>query len=354
MSGSSGFTLEDLARRSGGRVIGDSQCVIDSLATLQTAGPGQLSFFANSRYLKQLRGTRAAAVLVAEEHVADVPGAAVVVSDPYQAFAKLTHLFDWRRRCTPGIHPSAIIAPTAVVSSEAEIGPGVVVDEHAEIAAGVVIGANTVVGRDCYIGESTRLESGVTLYPRVRLGARVLVHSAAVIGADGFGFAPSKEEGWVKICQLGGVIIGDDVEVGAGVTIDRGALDDTCIERGVKLDNQVQVAHNVSIGEHTAIAGCTAIAGSTRIGRHCTIAGMSGITGHLDIADGTHVTAMTLVSRSITRPGAYSSGTGIEPHQQWKRNVVRFRQLDELAKRVRTLEQTLEHISTEGQDDDGC
>ncbi|WP_432697638.1 UDP-3-O-(3-hydroxymyristoyl)glucosamine N-acyltransferase [Marinobacterium sp. YM272] len=354
MKGSSGFTLEELAQRCSARVVGDSQCVIESLATLQTAGPGQLSFFANSRYLKQLRSTAAAAVLVSEEHLHDVPGSALVVVNPYLAFARLTQLFDWRTPCNPGIHPGAIIDPSANVSPEAEICAGVVVGANSEIAAGAVIGANTVVGADCYIGEESRLEAGVTLYPRVRLGARVLIHSSAVIGADGFGFAPDKNQGWVKICQLGGVSIGDDVEIGAGVTVDRGALDDTRIERGVKLDNQVQVAHNVSIGEHTAIAGCTAIAGSTRIGRHCTIAGMSGITGHLDIADGTHVTAMTLVSRSITQPGAYSSGTGIEPHQQWKRNVVRFRQLDELARRVRKLENSLEHISTEGQKNDGC
>lgn len=354
MKRSSAYTLEELGLRCEARVIGDKDRVIHSLATLQTAGPGQLSFFANSRYLKQLKASEAEAVLVSEAHQADVKGAALVVADPYLAFARLTHLFDWRDDCSPGVHPSANIDPAAQVSPEAEVGAGVAIAAGTVVEAGVVIGANTSIGRDCRLGAGTRLEAGVTLYPNVRIGERVLVHSGAVIGADGFGFAPDKKGGWVKICQLGGVLIEDDVEVGAGVTIDRGALDDTHIERGVKLDNQVQVAHNVRIGEGTAIAGCTAIAGSTRIGRHCTIAGMSGITGHLDIADGTHVTAMTLVSRSITKPGAYSSGTGIEPHQQWKRNVVRFRQLDELTRRVRKLENRLEHISIEGQNDDGC
>jgi len=353
MEHNQGYRLDDLAARVGGRITGDPACVIRSLATLQTAGSGQLSFFANARYLKQLRDSRAAAVLVSEAFEAEVNGSALVVADPYLAFAELTQLFDWREPIRPGIHPSAQVADTARVAEMVEIGPGAVIGENAVIEAGVSVGANTVIGRDCVIGVGSRLEANVTLYPGVKVGRGVLVHSGAVLGADGFGFARDGQR-WVKICQLGGVEIGDDVEIGANTTIDRGALEDTRIERGVKLDNQIQVAHNVQIGEDSAIAGCTAIAGSTKIGRHCTIAGMSGITGHLQIADGTHITAMSLVSRSITRPGAYSSGTGLEPHRQWKRNVVRFRQLDELARRVRKLEQTLEHISTEGQDDDGC
>ncbi|KEA64368.1 UDP-3-O-[3-hydroxymyristoyl] glucosamine N-acyltransferase [Marinobacterium lacunae] len=353
MSNNRGYTLSELAAKVGGRVSGDPARVIHSLATLQTAGSGQLSFFANGRYLKQLRESHAEAVLVSDAHETDVQGVAVVVADPYLAFAELTRLFDWRLAVRPGIHPSAQVAEGVQVSDDAEIGPGVVLGERVVVEAGVSIGANSVIGRDSVIGADTRIEANVTLYPGVRVGRRVLIHSGAVLGADGFGFAHDKER-WIKICQLGGVVIGDDVEIGANTTIDRGALEDTWIERGVKLDNQIQIAHNVRIGEHTAIAGCTAIAGSTRIGRHCTVAGMSGITGHLEIADGTHITAMSLVSRSITRPGAYSSGTGLEPHQQWKRNVVRFRQLDELARRVRKLEQALEHISIEGQDNDGC
>ncbi|MBV1788817.1 UDP-3-O-(3-hydroxymyristoyl)glucosamine N-acyltransferase [Marinobacterium sp. D7] len=353
MDDNQGYRLSDLAARVGGRVSGDPACVIHSLATLQTAGSGQLSFFANGRYLKQLRESGAEAVLVTEAFEAEVQGSALIVADPYLAFAELTQLFDWRRAIRPGIHPSAQVSDSAQVSPEAEIGPGVVVGDNVSIGAGACIGANAVIGADSSIGAGSRLEANVTLYPNVRVGQRVLIHSGAVLGADGFGFARESER-WVKICQLGGVEIGDDVEIGANTTIDRGALENTRIERGVKLDNQIQVAHNVQIGEDTAIAGCTAIAGSTRIGRRCTVAGMSGITGHLDIADGTHITAMSLVSRSISRPGAYSSGTGLEPHQQWKRNVVRFRQLDELARRVRKLEQALEHISTEGQDDDGC
>ena len=350
-----GYALASLAERVGGQVVGDRSVMIHSLATLHSAGPGQLSFFSNARYLAQLKDSRAEAVLVSEAHLADVPGSAILVPDPYLAFARLSALFDWRTPVEGGIAPGASVAPSAQVDASARIEAGAVVGEEARIGARVSIGANSVVGARCSIDADSRLEANVTLYPDVHLGQRVLIHSGAVLGADGFGFAHDSASGeWVKICQLGGVVIEDDVEVGAGTTIDRGALDPTRIERGVKLDNQIQVAHNVHIGAYTAIAGCTAIAGSTKIGRHCTIAGMSGITGHLEIADGTHITAMSLVSRSISRPGAYSSGTGLEPHRQWKRNVVRFRQLDELARRVRKLEQTLEHISTEGQNDDGC
>ena len=349
------YSLASLAERVQGRVSGDPEVRIHSLATLQTAGPGQLSFFANGRYLSQLKRSQAAAVLVNETHLQEVPGNALVVPDPYLAFARLSHLFDWRQPVSGGIAPGATLATSARVDPSARIDSGAVIGEDVRIGAGVCIGANTVVGDRCVIDAHSRLEANVTLYPDVHIGKRVLIHSGAVLGADGFGFAHDNDSGeWVKICQLGGVVIEDDVEIGAGTTIDRGALEATRIERGVKLDNQIQVAHNVHVGAHTAIAGCTAIAGSTRIGRHCTIAGMSGITGHLEIADGTHITAMSLVSRSLSRPGAYSSGTGLEPHQQWKRNVVRFRQLDELARRVRKLEKTLEHISTEGQDDDGC
>ncbi|MCD8513108.1 MAG: UDP-3-O-(3-hydroxymyristoyl)glucosamine N-acyltransferase [Nitrincola sp.] len=277
-------------------------------------------------------------MLVKPELADQVTGIALVVQDPYLAYATLSKLFDWRRPLQPRVDATAVIASSASVDSSAEISAHVVIGEHAHIAAGVFIGANSVIGDHCIIGADSRIESGVNIYPDVHLGDRVIVHSGTVIGADGFGFAPYQKR-WVKIYQSGGVRIADDVEIGAGVTIDRGALSPTVIEKGVKLDNQIQIAHNVVIGEDTAIAGCTGIAGSSKIGKRCTIAGMVGITGHLEIADNTHITAMSLVSKSITQAGAYSSGTGLEPHQQWKRNVVRFKQLDELAKRVKLLEQ---------------
>lgn len=346
------YTLAELAGILGGELQGDPAIEIGSLATLQSAGEHQLSFFANPRYLGQLRATRAEAVLVAPAHLNDCPVTAILVSDPYLAFARASQLFDWRRPARPGVHPSAVIADDVRVPDDAQIGAHVVIDPGVHLGQAVIIGSGSVVGEDCVIGDRTRLEANVTLYPNVRLGCDVLIHSSAVLGSDGFGFAPTPQ-GWEKICQLGGVVVEDKVEIGAGVTIDRGALSDTRIGVGVKLDNQIQIAHNVEIGRDSAIAGCTAVAGSTKIGERCTIAGMSGITGHLEIGDDTHVTAMSLVSKSISRPGVYSSGTGLEPHQQWKRNVVRFRQLDELARRVRKLEQAVELYSTEGQKDDG-
>lgn len=312
--------------------------MIRSLAALDVAKPDQLAFLANPKYLKQLKLSSAGAVLVKPELADQVTGIALVVQDPYLAYATLSRLFDWRRPLQPRVDATAVIASSASVDSSAEISAHVVIGEHAHIAAGVFIGANSVIGDHCVIGADSRIESGVNIYPDVHLGDRVIVHSGTVIGADGFGFAPYQKR-WVKIYQSGGVRIADDVEIGAGVTIDRGALSPTVIEKGVKLDNQIQIAHNVVIGEDTAIAGCTGIAGSSKIGKRCTIAGMVGITGHLEIADNTHITAMSLVSKSITQAGAYSSGTGLEPHQQWKRNVVRFKQLDELAKRVKLLEQ---------------
>lgn len=347
MAGDKTFLLAELATRLGGTLAGNPDTPITQLATLQSAGDNALSFFANARYLNQLKHTKAAAVLITAELKDECPVDAILVENPYLAFAQASQLFDWREDVQAGIHASAVIAEGAQIDPSAEVGPQAVVEGGAVIAAGAVIGAGSVVGRGCYIGENTRLEARVTLYPNVRIGRHSLIHSGAVIGADGFGFAPTAK-GWEKICQLGGVRIGDDVEVGACTTIDRGALDDTIIEDGVKLDDQVLIAHNVVVGRYTAIAGCTAVAGSTRIGERCTIAGHAGITGHLQIADGTHVTAMSLVSRSITQPGVYSSGTGMEPHRQWKRNVVRFRQLDELARRVRKLEQATEQHSTEG------
>lgn len=331
------YRLSELAERVGARLIGDGSLLVRSLATLEDAAPDQLSFFANPRYLKQLRASRAGAVLVQDKMSDEVPCAAIVVADPYLAYAQLSQLFDWRDQPVSGISPTAVVHPSASIDPTAEISAQVVIGERAIIEADAYIGPNTVVGRDCRIGAGSRLEAGVVLYPDVWLGERVIVHGGSVLGADGFGFARHQQR-WVKIYQSGGVRIGDDVEIGAGVTIDRGALSPTRIERGVKLDNQIQIAHNVVIGEDSAIAGCTGIAGSTRIGKRCTLAGMVGVTGHLQIADDTHITAMSLVSKSIDTPGAYSSGTGLEPHQQWKRNVVRFRQLDELAKRVRSLE----------------
>lgn len=335
------YSLQALAEYLGGDVQGDASYLITGLATLDTAVSGQLSFFANARYLGSLKASQSGAVLVTPEHKEYVSTNAIVLADPYLAYARISHYFDSVAELEPSIHHSAQIAPSARIAKSSQVCANVVIGEGCTIAEGVYIGPNTVLGSRCNLAANVRINANVTLYDDIKVGKGTLIHSGAVIGADGFGFA--NEHGkWVKICQLGGVVIGADVEVGACTTIDRGALSDTVIADGVKLDNQIQIAHNVSIGEDTAIAGCTAVAGSTKIGARCTIAGASGITGHLDIADGTHVTAMSLVSKSIKSAGAYSSGTGLMPHGRWKRSVVRFRQLDELAKRVKSLEEKFE------------
>lgn len=346
MTGNS-FKASNLAERVNGKLVGED-VLITGIASLANASVDQLSFLSNTRYRSSLSASTAGAVLVTVKDQDAVCSSAIVVEDPYLAYAELSSLFETVDQCPVGIDLTASVSPDAVLDSSVRVAPGAVIAAGAHIGARVSIGANSVVGANAKIGSDSRLESNVTLYPGVSIGQRCLIHSGAVIGADGFGFAPNNGR-WQKIAQLGSVIIEDDVEVGACTTIDRGALDDTRIERGVKLDNQIQIAHNVVIGENTAIAGGCAIAGSTKVGKRCTIAGMSGITGHLEIADGTHITAMTLVSKSITKPGAYSSGTAVEPHQQWKRNAVRFRQLDELTQRVKELEKLVYQLSLEGQ-----
>ena len=328
-----------------GELVGEDR-QISGIGTLKSASESQLSFLSNSRYRDELAKTQAGVVLVRSEDSAQVPKSAIVVADPYLAYAKLSQLFAPDQTETSS-SASAIIDPTAQVAGSARIGAGAVIEAGAVIGERVVIGSNAVVGRAAKIGHDTHISANVSIGYGVTVGRRCILHSGAVVGADGFGFAPSRE-GWQKIAQLGSVVIGDDVEIGACTTIDRGALEDTEIGNGVKLDNQIQIAHNVVIGDHTAIAGGCAIAGSTRIGKRCTIAGMSGITGHLEIADGTHVTAMSLVSRSIKEAGAYSSGTAIEPHRQWKRNAVRFRQLDEMHKRILELEGLVKKLAEKG------
>ncbi len=338
------FTLEEIAGTLGARLVGDPTRLISGIQTLERAGNNEIAFLANPRYLKDLAGTSAAAVLLQEAQLDQCPVDALVLDNPYLSYAQLSHWFDDRPAVVSGIHPSAVVSPDAMVDASAVIGPGAVIEAGAQIGARVEIGPHSVVGAGSVIGESSRLAAGVTLYHQVCIGRRVLIHSAAVIGADGFGFANNKGP-WQKIAQLGRVIIGDDVEIGAGTTIDRGALDDTRIGNGVKLDNQIQIAHNVQLGDDTAIAGCVGIAGSTKIGRRCTIAGGAMIVGHLDIADGVHISATTLVTKSLNKPGLYSAGTGMLPHRQWKKNVVRFRQLDQLASRLATLEKQIEKSS---------
>jgi UDP-3-O-[3-hydroxymyristoyl] glucosamine N-acyltransferase len=339
------FSVTQIAEFLDASVDGDASLNIVKLAPLDSAGSGNITFCAHAKFLEQLKSSQASAVLVTKEQSQFVKNTGIIVDNPYLAFAKISEWFDWRSPLVKGRAKNTSIASSAQVSSSAQICSGVVIGENSRIAEHCYIGANTVIADNCSIASDTRIEANVSIYDNVHIGQRCIVHSGAVIGADGFGFAKGNQ-GWQKIYQLGGVQIGSDVEIGAGTTVDRGAIADTIIGDGVKLDNQVQIAHNVHLGDHTAIAGCSAIAGSTRIGENCTIAGLSGVTGHLEIAANTHVTAMSLVSHSIKEAGVYSSGTGIEKHHSWKRNVVRFRALDTLVKRVKSLENEMQKLSS--------
>lgn len=331
------YTLGQLAQQINAELVGDPDRIITSLATLQSATHTQLSFIANPAYKKYLEGTHAGAVIVNPDLAEFVSTAKLIVSNPYLAYATLTQLFEPYPSVYTGIHPQAIIGQNVKFGEGVSIAAGAVIGAGASIGAGSIIGAGSVVGEDCVIGDRSCLKANVTLYPGVVMGADCVIHSGAVLGADGFGFAPTKE-GWVKIHQLGSVIVGDSVEIGANTTIDRGALDNTVIESGVIIDNLVQIGHNVRLGKNTAIAAHTAIAGSTQIGANCTIAGAVAIAGHLTIADNVHVTGMSMVSASLTEAGSYSSGVPLGPTKEWRKNAARFRQLDTLAQRLIGLE----------------
>ena len=334
------FTLGELADRLSLECQGDRNVLITGLATLASAGQGQLSFLANPKYQKDLSNSKASAVIVAANMAEHCPTNVLVADNPYLAYARVSQLFDQSRSAKGTIHPAAVISLSASVASSASIGANAVIGDNAVIGANCSIGPGAVIGDGSELGEDCLLHANVTVYHGVSIGSRVILHSGCVIGSDGFGFAPSPE-GYVKIAQLGGVKIGNDVEIGAGTTIDRGALDDTLIGNGVIIDNQVQVAHNVQIGENTAIAGKAGIAGSTKIGRQCTLAGGAGLVGHITIADKVHVTAHTVVSKSITQSGSYSSGTSMQETSAWRKSAVRISQLDDIARRLQRLEKSL-------------
>lgn len=336
-------TLGQLATIVQGVVKGDENLIIEKLGTLENATPSELSFLANSKYQGYLTSTQAGAVLVKTEDLAQLVDNAIIVSNPYLAFAQLSHLFISKTQSWSSIHESAVIAVNTRIAPNACIGPNVVIDEDCDIAEDCVIGAGCVIGRGTIIGRGTRLYPNVTIYHDVIVGDACIFHSGAVIGADGFGFAPNQGR-WEKIIQLGSVVIGNNVEVGANTTIDRGALENTLIGHGVKIDNQVQIAHNVVIGDNTAIAACTAIAGSTKIGASCTISGGVCIAGHLELADKVHVTGMSMISHSITEQGSYSSGMGMEPTSKWRRTVARVRRIDEMAKQLLQMKQQVNKL----------
>jgi UDP-3-O-[3-hydroxymyristoyl] glucosamine N-acyltransferase len=341
------FTLADIAERFSLQLQGragvsvNGAASVNGLATLSSATSSNISFFTNAAYRDQLQSTNAAAVILKASAVEDCPVTCLVSDNPYLTYAKISALFDVLPAAGGGIHPTAVVDPSARIAQSACIGPQCVISADAVIAENAVIGAGSYIGAASRIGASTYLHSRVTIYHGVSIGESAIIHSGAVIGSDGFGFAPdfSKDgSGWCKIHQLGGVVIGNRVEIGANTCVDRGALDDTVIGDGVIIDNLVQIAHNVKIGDNTAIAACTGIAGSTEIGKNCTIAGAVGIVGHIKIADRVHITAKSLVTGSINDSGSYSSGTALSPTTAWRKSAVRFSQLDSLFQRVRALE----------------
>jgi len=321
------FSLGELAVRFGLTLRGEPSLTVRSVATLSHANTGALSFLANSRYRKQLESTRATAVLLSADDESLCPVAALIDPNPYLAYARIAALMHPQASSAPGIHPSAVVAKGARIAASASIGPLAVIEDEAQIGERVLIGPACIVQKRACVGADSALLSRVNLYPDVTLGKRCILHAGAVIGADGFGFAPNAGT-WVKVPQVGSVRIGDDVEIGANTTIDRGAIDDTVVENGVKLDNQIQVGHNVIIGAHTAIAACTGISGSTVIGQRCMIGGMVGFAGHLTIADDVVVTGCSLVSASIRNAGSYSSGMPTVETRLWRRMVAHLRRLD--------------------------
>lgn len=336
------FTLAELAELTGSTVKGDDNTQLKGVASLDKAKTGDISFVSNPRYKKTLAHSNASAIILSPVLADSYSGNALINSDPYLTFAKIVNTFYAENKPVASVHPSAVIAESADIGESVSIAANVVIESGVVIKNGVTIGAN------CYIGENSLLESAVVLHPNVTLyseteiGSYSSIHSGAVIGADGFGYAPQKDKSWYKILQVGNVVIGSHVEVGANTTIDRAALGSTEIEDGVKLDNQIQVGHNVKIGEHSIFAGGTVLAGSTVFGKRCQIGGAVAVAGHLQIADDVIITGRSMVIKSITQAGVYSSGITADKNINWRRNAARFRKLDGMAKTIKQLEKKLE------------
>jgi len=333
-------SLKELAEVIGSEFQGDAHCTISAIATLELAQANELSFFSNRKYYKHLLNTKASIVILHPDDVSDCPANAILAQDPYLAYAKIATWLSATDKTQ---------AEESKISDAAMIADNVIIGNHTHIAANVVIAANCCIGDNvilhpgCVLAEkvtiadNTIIHANVAVYADSIIGRDCIIHAGAIVGSDGFGIANEQGQ-WLKVPQLGRVIIGDRVEIGANTTIDRGAIEDTIIEDGVKLDNQIQIAHNVHIGENTAIAGCVGIAGSSTIGKSCAIGGGVGILGHLNIADRVHITATSLVTKSINEAGVYSSGTPLQESIQWHKNFVRFKQLDKMARRLNALE----------------
>jgi len=333
-----GFTLKQLAESIGGVVDGDATIEIESINTPAEAQPGQITFLSDSRYKKELENTSASAVILREDDRSACPVTALIVRNPYAAYAEVANLLYPTQRETAGIHPTAVVDDSCDIAADVWIGPHCVIGRNVRLDSGCQVGPGCLIQQNAQLGAESVLIGNVAVMHDCLLGKRVLIHPGAVVGSDGFGQANDNGR-WIKIPQVGRVIIGDDVEIGANTTIDRGSIGDTVVEEGVKLDNLIHIAHNVRVGAHTVMAAGTGIAGSTTIGRNCMIGGSVGISGHLTIADNVTLTGRTTVLQSVKESGSvYSSGTPAEPNRQWHKNYTRFKQLDEMAKRIKILE----------------
>jgi len=349
-----GIRLGDLVERFGGQLVGDPNLEVTAIAPLDTAGASHISFLSNSK-LRALAAQSGAAALILSPLddptvAATYEGARIVTTNPYAYFARAAQYFASLTDHVPpaGVHPSAVVAATAVIDPSAHIGPHVTIDEGAVIEAQAIIDAGCYVGRNAVIGEGTHLFANVTFHAGCRIGKRGILHSGAVIGTDGFGFA--NEGGvYIKIPQTGRVLIGDDVDIGANTTIDRGALEDTIIEDGVKLDNQIQIGHNTRIGAHTAMAGCVGVAGSAKIGSRCTFGGAAMVLGHLEIADNVHISSGSMVSRSVLQPGQYTGFYPLAKNAEWERSAAIVRNLGSMREKLRALEKTIKTLTEQQQ-----
>ncbi len=333
-------TLAEIAAEIDAELQGDPASEIINVASLHNSTPGALSFFVNKHYYADLETTRASAVVLTAKDASACPTAKLISSDPYLAYAKAARFLNPVAEFTPGIHPSAVVDATADIAADCFIGANCVIGENAAVGSRTYIGPGCVIEANVVIGDHCRFYANVCLMERVEIGMRVLIHPGVVLGADGYGIANDAGR-WLKIPQLGNVVIHDDVEIGANTTIDRGSLGNTVIETGVKIDNQVQIGHNTRVGEHTAIAGAAVVAGSVKIGRRCMIGGASAITGHIEIADDVVITGMSGVSNSIKQAGVYSSGVPVTDNKTWRKNMVRFRHLDEIARKIARMEKQI-------------
>jgi len=338
------ITLGALADLTDSTIKGDNNYPLQGVATLKDAKEGEISFVSNPKYKKLINVCKASAIILSPSLAEDYSGNALINDDPYLTFAKVVYAFHATKSPAGQIHPTAIIDKSSNISASASIGANVVIEENVRVDDGVNIGANSFIGKRSVVKENTVIHANVSIYSDTQIGRNSIIHSGAVIGADGFGFAPQKDKSWYKILQVGNVVIGTDVEVGASTTIDRAALGSTIIGDGVKIDNQIQIGHNVKIGDHSIFAAGTLIAGSTTIGKYCQVAGAVAIAGHLQITDHVIITGKSMVIKPISKAGVYSSGIAADENKKWRRNAIRFSQLDDMAKTIKRLESQVKKL----------